>query len=166
MTPEAKAFLDQFSRDRAVNKKYYHLVPEKQFDYRMVQTSKRKSDSPRESLIHQIYVTRNYIYSVQVGKQVWNNERLRLLVPSQIKTYKKDQLIAELEKTEQELKDLLSEEGFVKKRVRVVWAPEPVAAITSLWGLNSHEVLHQGWNLAVMDHLDIERFSEIRAMWG
>jgi hypothetical protein len=41
-----------------------------------------------------------------------------------------------------------------------------VLAVDMLWGLDSHEILHQGWNLALMDHLKIESFAELKAMWG
>lgn len=72
--PQAKAFIEQFLRDREINKEFYKRVPEDKFDFRMVNTPQRKSDS--------------------------------------------------------------------------------------------HEILHQGWNLAIMDHLAIERFPALQEMWG
>lgn len=51
---EAKRFLLQFFGDRAINREFYEKVPEDKFDFRIVNTPKRKSDSPRESLAHQI----------------------------------------------------------------------------------------------------------------
>jgi len=35
-----------------------------------------------------------------------------------------------------------------------------------IWGLNSHEILHTGWNLSYMDFLEIPRFPKLKTMWG
>lgn len=56
---EARVFLEQFMNDRAINREFYQRVPEDKLDYRMVDTPERRSDSPRESLAHQVYVTRS-----------------------------------------------------------------------------------------------------------
>src|SRR3990167_3508473 len=65
--PQAKAFIEQFIRDREINKEFYKRVPEDKLDYRIVNTPKKKSDSPRESLTHQIDTTRDYIKGVKTG---------------------------------------------------------------------------------------------------
>jgi len=65
--PQAKAFIEQFLRDREINREFYKRVPEDKFDFRMVNTPQRKSDSPRESLAHQIDTTRDYINGVKTG---------------------------------------------------------------------------------------------------
>ncbi len=48
--PEAKRFLGQFFRNRAVNREFYKRVPDDKFDFRMVDTNARKSDSPERVL--------------------------------------------------------------------------------------------------------------------
>ncbi len=53
INPEAKRFINAFFANRAINREYYELVLEEQYDYRMVDTAERKSDSPEESLAHQ-----------------------------------------------------------------------------------------------------------------
>jgi len=53
---EARRFINAFSTNRTITREYYELVSEEQFDFRMVDTSERKSDTPRESLRHQIGV--------------------------------------------------------------------------------------------------------------
>ena len=57
-----------FRSDRKVNREFYEKVSEELFDYRMVDTAERKSDSPRESLAHQIRVQREYMRAIQAGK--------------------------------------------------------------------------------------------------
>lgn len=151
MSDVTKAFLDQFLVNRKINVEVYKRIPEEKFEYRMVDTAQRKSDSPRESIIHQIYVTRNYIHAVKTGKLEWNDEIYSKLVDPKVESYNKHQLLEELNKTEHELKDLLK---------------DPVTTVSMLYGLNDHEILHQGWNLAIMDHLNIERFPELEEMWG
>lgn len=64
---QAKMFINQFLRDREINKEFYKCVPDHKFDFRMVDSQLRKSDSPRESLVHQIDTTRDYINGVKTG---------------------------------------------------------------------------------------------------
>lgn len=78
----------------------------------------------------------------------------------------KEELLAEFDSTGRELIELLSDPNVSGKRVKVPWAKESISAIQALHGLQSHEVLHTGWNLAVMDHLDIERFPGLKSTWG
>lgn len=157
---------EQFSRDRNINVEFYRRVPEDKLDFRMVDTPHRRSDCPRESLTHQIYVTRNYIYSVRNGTSEWSNRRYKTIMVVDMHAWSKQQLLEELEKTTSEVAMLLAEKETAHRTIRVPWAKEPVPAMTFLWGLDSHEILHQGWNLAIMDHLGIERFPALKAMWG
>lgn len=64
---EAKAFLNTFLMHRGINKKYFSSVPEDKYDYRMVNTPEKKSDSPRESLAHHINVESTYILGIETG---------------------------------------------------------------------------------------------------
>jgi len=166
MSPQAKIFLEAFSKNRAINKEFYSLVPEDKLDFRMVDTPERKSDSPRESIVHQVYVTRNYIHSVEVGEYKWSDERYEQVMKEDISGFNKQQLLVELKKTEKELVGLLSHESINSKQVKVSKNSKPISFISSLWGLNNHEILHMGWNLAIMDHLDIPRFQKLKEMWG
>jgi uncharacterized damage-inducible protein DinB len=161
--PQAKAFIEQFRRDREINKEFYKLVPEEKLDFRMVDTPKRKSDSPRESLAHQIDTTRDYINGVKTGTLQFGINYEDLAEPQ---TLTKGGLLAKLEEGEKELIEVLSDPEIANKKVQVPWSKEPVSAVSSLWALDSHEILHQGWNLAIMDHLNIERFPALKAMWG
>lgn len=161
--PEARAFLGDFMLKRGINREFYNLVPEDKFDFRMVDTPKRKSDTPRENLAHQVDITRDYMDGVKTGELrfgVHNKDREDKPLPS------KEKLLAELEKAEQELREVLSDANIGEKKVKVPWAEAPIPAISSLHGLAEHEVLHTGLNLALMDHLDIERFPALKQMWG
>ena len=129
----------------------------------MVDTPERKSDSPRESLTHQIDTTRDYISGIKTGILKFKNSYEDLVDPTKLT---KSQLLQLLETTEEELIRILTDPEIGNKKVQVPWSRDPIPAIASLWGLDSHEILHTGWNLAVMDHLNIERFSALKKMWG
>ena len=161
--PEAKALLSQFLTDREINREFYKRVPEDKFDFRMVDTPKRKSDSPRESLAHQIDTTRDYINAVKTGVLKFGVKYKDLTETARLS---KQQLLKKLRETEEELVRILADPEIGKKKVKVPWSKEPIPAITCLWALDSHEILHQGWNLALMDHLNIERFPALKKMWG
>jgi hypothetical protein len=163
INPEAKAFINQFLKDREINKEFYKRVPEDKLDFRMVDTPKRKSDSPRKSLAHQIDTTRDYINGVKSGNLQFGIKYDDLAEPQKLS---KDELLTKLEESEKELVEILSDTEIDTKKVKVPWSQEPIPAVSSLWGLDSHEILHTGWNLAIMDHLDIERFPVLQEMWG
>jgi hypothetical protein len=162
----ARDFLARFMLNREVNREFYRLVPAEQYDYHMVDTKTRRSDSPRESLLHQLYVVRNYVYSVSHGVMQWGAERERALMAPALHTWDKKRLLAELDRTEAALIELLSRADIEELRVRVPWQEEPLPALRLLESLIDHEVLHTGWNLALMDHLDIPRFPALREVWG
>lgn len=166
MNQSTQIFLDKFLANRKINVEFYKRVPEDKLDFRMIDTPQRKSDSIRESIVHQIYVTRNYIYAVKTGKMEWSDQIYEQLMDPKINEYSRDQLLEELNKTELELKELSNDPEIDHKQVIVNWSEKPVLAVTALYGLNDHEILHQGWNLAVMDYLNIERFPELKEMWG
>jgi len=161
--PSAKFFIQQFLRDREINYQFFKRVPEEKMDFRMVDTPQRKSDSPRESLVHQIDTTRDYINGIKTGIL-----KFGIVYNDLTQTFKltKEQLLKKWDEAIDELITRLSDSKIGEKKVSVPWSKEPVLAVDMLWGLDSHEILHQGWNLALMDHLNIERFAELKAMWG
>lgn len=161
--PQAKTFLEQFLRDRKINREFYKRVPEDRLDFRMVDTPKRKSDTPRESLAHQIDTTRDYVEGVKTGTLQFGIKYKDLAEPQKLT---KDELLTKFRQTEEELVTILADPKIKTKKVKVPWSKKPIPAVSALWGLDSHEILHQGWNLAIMDHLNIERFPALKAMWG
>ncbi|HEU0072519.1 MAG TPA: hypothetical protein VFS30_00770 [Dehalococcoidia bacterium] len=159
---EAKRFLGAFM----MNREFYRRVPAEKLDYRMVDTKTRRSDSPRESLLHQLFVVRNYVYSVKTGVLQWGEERQVLLMAPALSRWGKQRLLDEMHKTEQELVDLLALADIDERTVKVGWQDEPIPAIRLLHSLNDHEILHTGWNLALMDHLQMERYPALSRLWG
>lgn len=158
---EAKRFLNVFFLYRSINREFYELVPEDKFDFRMVDTSDRKSDSPRESLAHQINVERSYMQNILNGRSEFgtNNDET-------LKTKSKSELLKILDETDQKLIEFLSDENNLQKKVIVKWSKTPIPAISYMWGLNDHEIFHNGWNIALMDHLSIPRFKKLKQVWG
>lgn len=158
---DACAFLLSFANNRRINREFYHRISENRFDYRMVDTTSRKSDSPRESLAHQINVQHAYMMAAQTGELQFG-----LSYDHTLKTKSKETLLRLLDEADIKLTEILADHSIAQRQVVVPWSPKKVSALTMLWGLNNHEILHTGWNLAIMDHLNIERFSEMKAMWG
>jgi len=159
--PEAKRFISSFFANRAISREYYELVPDESFDFRMVNNSELKSDSPRESLGHQIGVQQDYINGVITGVlkfETGDDKNLNNL--------SKSDLLEKLKEVDEKLVKILSDENIGNKKVKTPWSKNPISAVSSLWGLDSHEVLHTGWNLAVMDHLNIKRFDSLKNIWG
>ncbi len=144
--------------NREASREFYRLVPADKLDYRMVDTRTRHSDSPRQSLLHQLYVVRNYVYSVKTGLMQWGPEREALLMAPALLTWDKRRLLSELERSEHDLIDLLASSDIEERSVKVGWQDEPIPALQLLKGLNDHEILHAGWNQALMTRLQIERY--------
>ncbi len=159
--PKAKDFLKTFFANREINREFYERVPENKFDFRMVDTPDRKSDSPRESLAHQINVQRTYMLAVEKGRLKFGD-----FYNQELKAKSKKELLSELKKADQELIAILASEEKCKKKVQVPWSKKLIDVVDMLWALDQHEVLHTGWNIAVMDHLNMERFPALKRMWG
>lgn len=161
--PEARAFFDNFLRVSGINRDFYQLVPGDKFDHRDVDTQQRRSSTPREFLAHQIDITRDYIDGVKTGELKFGEQHKKREdnnLPS------KEELLEELERTKQELKELLSDPDIGNRRVKVPWSDEPIPAVSSLYGLSEHEVLHTGRNMCTMEHLGIDKYPSLVQTWG
>ena len=159
--PEAKAFLQTFFMHRGINREYFDRVPEDKFDFRMVDIETRKSDTPRESLAHHINVEKTYILGAKTGEL-----KFGAYYDPELKNKSKAELLKLLDETDRELIDLLGIDENINKIVQVGWNQAGVRVVDMLWSLNSHEILHTGWNLALMDHLNVERFPALKQIWG
>jgi len=159
---EAQRFIKVFLTYRAINRKVFESIEEKDFDFRMVHNQQRKLDSPRESLAHLIEVESSYLMSAKDGLgHRWGRAK-DLDSP----TKSKDFLLNLLSKKDEELISFLSKEENLKKKVQVKWSENPISVLSYFWAMNDHEILHNGWNLALMDLLDIPRFDELKNIWG
>ena len=157
----AKDLFDEFLLNRGINKAFYSNLGEESYGFRMVDTNDRRSDTPRESLKHIITVSRNYIHGCEEG-EIKFDETYDDLERSETK----EDLLALLDENSDSFEAFLSERDIDTKSVKVPWMDDPILAVEALYGINSHEILHQGWNLAIMDHLNMPRFKELKEMWG
>ena len=73
----------------------------------------------------------------------------------------KKKLLEEMDKVDQEMFAYLNSSNFDSKKIIITpWGG--VSAIEVLNVFRSHEILHQGWNLALMDLLDMPRFESLK----
>jgi uncharacterized damage-inducible protein DinB len=152
----ARCFLEAFLAKRKPNRDFYRGVPAARLDERVAPARGRGWDTARQSLVHQLYVTRNYVYSVRHGVLRWGIDRENLLIaPAALDSFDKQRLLAELDRVDRELAELLSEPDIESRRVSVAWSSQPVPALSLLERLLVHEVQHTGWNLALMRHLGV-----------
>ena len=139
---------------------YTHLA-EQHYDFRMVDGTERKSDTPRESLAHILYVELVYLNGVRTGRLEFIS-----MGSEHYTSMTKAQLLAEMERIDQEIYNTLTAEAFDSNcTVEVPWGGR-MNAINVLFFLRDHDILHIGWNLAVMDHLNVPRFESLIQYWG
>jgi uncharacterized damage-inducible protein DinB len=159
--PNVRTFYMLYWTQHQVLLDFFTLLPEEQYDFRMCATAERKSESPRESLAHIIYVQWVYLNSVRTGTLEFKS-----MGTEHYRTLKKAELLAEWERCDQELFFFLTAEPFDSKRnVNVPWGGT-MNAIDLLFFLRDHDILHIGWNLAYMDLLNIPRFPSLMMYWG
>ena len=159
--PQVRFFYRNYWPMRRINRDFYMLLPEEQYDYRMVDGPERRSDTPRESLAHLLYVQLVYYRGVRNGSLVFAD----MDVDAQ-STLSKEQLLAEMERIEQEMYVYLNADDLDSSRsIDVFWGGQ-MNGVDVLYFLRDHEVLHTGWNLAIMDHLNMPRFESLIQYWG
>jgi uncharacterized damage-inducible protein DinB len=140
---------------------FYCLLAEEQFDLRLVDMPDRKSDSPRESLAHILYVQKVYLHGVKTGKLEYTS-----MGTEHYSQLTKDELLAELERIDGELYATLTDDNYDSNRtVGVFWGGQ-MNAIDVLYFLRDHDILHIGWNLAYMDLVGMPRFVSLAQYWG
>ena len=111
--------------------------------------------------MHIIYVELVYFKAARTGKLEFKDVGVEYF-----KTLSKAQLLAELERIDQEMFDYLNGETFDSQAlVEVPWGGV-MNVIDMLFFLRDHDVLHIGWNLALMDLLNMPRFSSLIQYWG
>ena len=77
----------------------------------------------------------------------------------------KQQLLAEMDKIEAEMLTFLASETFDSEaQTEAPWGK--LKAIDLLHAMRAHDILHIGWNLALMDHLGMQRFQSLIDCWG
>jgi uncharacterized damage-inducible protein DinB len=159
--PRVRTFYALYWPQHEIVGEFFRLVPEAQYDFRMVDAPGRRSDSVRESLAHMIYVTRVYFRAARTGELAFTSAGT-----VGYETLPRERLLAEWERTDAEMYAFLTDPGFDSARpVAVPWGGE-MNVIDLLFFLRDHDILHIGWNLALMDHLDVPRYASLVAYWG
>jgi len=159
--PQVRGFYSLWWPQRQIIYDFFTRLTEEQFDYRMVATADRKSDTPRESLAHLLYVQLVYFNGVKTGKLEFKSMGVEHYLEMS-----KEQLLAEMGRIDLLLLASPTAETFDSdRRVAVFWGGE-MNAVDVLYFLRDHDILHIGWNLALMDHLNIPRFESLIQYWG
>jgi hypothetical protein len=148
-------FYADFAHYRELNLDLYRRLQPGQIDLRVAPDAVRPGGSPRDSLLHHLYVTRNYAYSARHEQMQWGREREALLYVPAWQTFSKERLVMEMERIEAELLQPLSAPDFEHRLIRVPWSLQPLPALAVLRGLIDHEVLQLSWNRSLFSRLGI-----------
>jgi uncharacterized damage-inducible protein DinB len=139
---------------------FFNLLPEDQYDFCLVQTANTKSDTPRESLAHIIYVQWVYLNGVKTGTLEFKS-----MGTEHFSTLSKEALLAELERCDVAINSYLTSETFDSScSVGVPWGGS-MNAVDLLFFLRDHDILHIGWNLAMMDLHNVPRYASLSQYW-
>ena len=159
--PQIRHFYSLYWPQRQIVYDFFTRLTEEQFDYRMVDAPERESDTPRESLAHILYVQLVYLNGVKTGRLEFKSMGVEHYAEMA-----KEQLLAELERIDEEMFAHLTAEAFDgNSPVKAFWGGE-MNAVDVLYFLRDHDILHIGWNLALMDHLNVPRFESLIQYWG
>lgn len=160
--PQVRQFYSLYLPHYQILKDFYTFLPEEYYDYRMVDTPERHSDTPRESLAHLLEHRVQIFEAVKGGKFRFSSINVRHYW--QVAT--KAMLLDEWERIEQNLYHHLTDEHFESEKSVVMPWDEAWTVMETLYMIRDHDILHVGWNLALMDHFHMERFPSLRHYWG
>ena len=159
--PKVRAFYALTWPQHQILRDFYTRLEEEQYDFAMVDRPERKADTPRESLAHILYVQLVYGNAMRTGKLEFKS-----MGSEHHAHMKKAELLGEWERIDQELFTFLSSTAFSSDSlVEVPWGGK-MNGIDLLFFLRDHEILHIGWNLALMDHLNMARYPSLIQYWG
>ena len=158
--PRLKSFYQSYLKDRKIIHDFYELLSEDKYDYRMVDTSERKSDSPRETLAHILEVQLMYLNGIKTGTLEFKDMDV-----NHYWNMSKQELLDEMNTVDQKMLEYVNSNDFnPDSMVRAPWGDAPAMSILNAF--RDHEILHQGWNLALMDHLNMPRYKSLKDTWG
>ena len=159
--PQVKLFYTMYLSQRNILHDFYKRLPEDQFDYRLIDIPERRADSPGESLVHLLEYRLLILNALKIGRLVFGSigiERYQHMT--------KEELLAVWSQIEQDLFDYLNTDDFEGDvQVTMPWGGE-MSRIETLYLIRDHDILHVGWNLALMDVLKMERFPSLMDYWG
>lgn len=140
---------------------FFAALPEDSYDYYMVNRPQRKSSTPRKSLAHILNVQDMYLDAAKSKRLVFESKGLEVY-----KTMTKGDLIDRLHAIDDDMFHYLNSQEFDSSSTTVVPWGQPMNTVDVLFFLRDHDILHIGWNLAYMDHLDVPRFESLKRYWG
>jgi hypothetical protein len=159
--PQVKTFYALRWSQHQIVVEFYQRLEEAHYDFRLVDTPQRKSDTPRESLAHLLYVELVYFAAAKTARLAFKD-----IGVEHYKSLSKVHLLAEVERIDQEVFAYLNGKTFDSHLlVEVPWGGT-LNVIDLLFFLRDHDVLHIGWNLALMDALNIPRDPALIQYWG
>lgn len=159
--PQIRVFYSLWWPQHQILSDFMALLSDEQLDYRMVHSPSRKADTPRESIAHILYVELVYLNAVKTGKLEFKS-----MSTEHYAAMTKEQLLAEWEHIDSDMFTYLTSEIFDSQdQIDVPWGGK-MNAVDLLFFLRDHDILHIGWNLAVMDHLNVRRFESLIQYWG
>jgi len=159
--PQVRSFYALGWSQHQILVEFYQLLDEEHYDFRMVDTPGRKSDTPRESLAHILYVELVYFSGAKTGKLEFKDMGVE-----HYKSMSKAQLLNEVERIDQEVFAYLTSEAFDSTgQMEVPWGGK-MNIIDVLFFLRDHDILHIGWNLAIMDFVNMPRYPALIQYWG
>ncbi|HEY0070781.1 MAG TPA: DinB family protein [Chloroflexia bacterium] len=158
--PQVRQFFQAYLPQRQIVRDFYELLPDDKLDYRIVETGNRRADSPRESLVHILETQLAYFNGITSGSLDFES-----MGAERYQAMSKQQLLDELAALDEKMYRHSTSPDF-----------DPAATISTSWGdettlgvlylVRDHDILHIGWNLALMDHLDVERYQSLVDIWG
>ena len=158
---QARTFLLLYAPHRDMLRDFYEQLSETSYDFRLADHPDQRSDSPRESLAHLIETRLVYLNAVRTGT-------LDFAPPpatAHLRQASKAQLLSAWDAHEADMLTLLGGASFDPERqVACPWGVWTAAQ--TLYLIRDHEILHVGWNLALMDALRMARFQSVRDYWG
>jgi hypothetical protein len=154
---QVRQFYGQYLPQRRIILDFYEILPDSALDYRMVDKPERNSDSPRESLGHLIEVQRAYFEGIRTGEVRWD-----LPPGADYGTMDKRSLIDALVALDREMAEYVAGPEFDPS----VQVDGGSTALDVLYLVRDHDILHVGWNLALIDHLGIERYPSLVEVLG
>ncbi len=140
---------------------FFTRLDETHYDTRLVDTPGRKSDSPRESLAHILYVQLVYLNGLKTGKLEYKS-----MGTEHFNRSSKTQLLAEMDRIDQDLADTLTADTFDSSASMEVFWGGQMNVLDVLFFLRDHDILHIGWNLTYMDMFDMPRYDSLIHYWG
>jgi uncharacterized damage-inducible protein DinB len=156
MEKEVRRYIEAYEAHKKVLRDFYELLDEDKYDFKITD----KSDSPEESLAHIILVQLCYLNGSREGKLSFSSVDWESM-----KNLSKQELLDEWTKVESDMFAYLKDSSFEpEKEIEVPWDKSTKLSIFD--ALNEHMILHVGWNLAIMDHLDMPRYDSLKEMWG